>query len=121
MLLIGTLEMKFSEIEIELQWFSLKKMHVKLSANGGHFCLSHNVLTLVCVMLFYFSPNAGFTEGYEAYITREYAMQEKYIYVYSHLHIAHTYRMGQMQLYPSDNETISLKILITEFCDFFLN
>ena len=45
-LLIGTLAINFSEILIEIQTFSLKKIHLKMSsAKYCSFCLGLNVLT----------------------------------------------------------------------------
>ena len=50
-LLIKHLRTKFSEILIEIQTFSFKKMHLKTSAEGHPFlfCLGLNVLTLLCM------------------------------------------------------------------------
>ena len=45
LLSIGTLETNFSEIPIELQTFSFKKMHLKMSSGKWRpFCLGLNVL-----------------------------------------------------------------------------
>ena len=48
LLSIGTLETNFSEIPIELQTFSFKKMHLKMSSGKWRpFCLGLNVLILI--------------------------------------------------------------------------
>ena len=43
-LLIGPLEIKFSEILIEIIWFSFKKIHLNISAKWQPFCLCLSVL-----------------------------------------------------------------------------
>ena len=44
-MLNGTLGINFAEILIEIQTFSFKKMHLKMSSGKWHpFCLSLNVL-----------------------------------------------------------------------------
>ena len=46
-LLIRTLGTNFSEISNEICTFSLRKMHLKISAKWRRFCLSLNVLTVI--------------------------------------------------------------------------
>ena len=51
-LLIGTLGTNFSEILIEIDTFSFRKMHFKMSSGKWRpFCLGHNVLNMTNLIL----------------------------------------------------------------------